>query len=70
MTWTGDRAEARVDDATRDKLLAERAALVKDIQVKSLRPPARSQAGRNADQEELLALAKKVTAIDRKLGRA
>jgi hypothetical protein len=70
MTWHADQTEGRLPPGpARDKLLAERAALVKKIEMKSLEAPARSNAGRLGQQEDLTLLAKKVLAIDKKLGR-
>lgn len=69
MTWHADQTEGRVKGDARDKLLAEREALVKEIEQLSLQPVGRSQAAQVGRQEDLLALAKKVKIIDKKLGR-
>lgn len=55
----------------RDKLLAEREKLVKQIEERKARgPDGKSAASLRFFQEDLTALAKKVVAIDKKLGRA
>lgn len=71
MTWHADQTEGRPAGEEREKLLAERARLVKDIEVLSKKPfRTKSNAEAMGRQEDLLALAKKVKAIDKKLGRA
>ena len=55
----------------RDKLLAEREKLVKQIEERKAKgPDGKSVASLRFFQEDLTALAKKVVAIDKKLGRA
>lgn len=70
MTWHTDQTEGRVKGEVRDKLLADREKLVKEIEQLSMKPVGKSQAAQVGRQEDLLALAKKVKAIDKKLGRA
>lgn len=54
----------------RDKLLEERAKLVAQIEaLKAKGPSGKSAAAAQFFQEDLTALAKKVVAIDKKLGR-
>ncbi len=70
MTWHADRTEGRVGGDAREKLLAERAEL--EVQVKALAAKplsSKSAAAAKFRQEDLLALAKKIKAIDKKLGR-
>jgi hypothetical protein len=69
MTWHTDQTEGRVQGDAREKLLAERAAIVKQIEKLSMQPVGKSQAAALGRQEDLLALAKKVKSIDKKLGR-
>lgn len=69
MTWHADQTEGRISGDARDKLLADREKLVKQIEQLSMQPVGRSQAAALGRQEDLLALAKKVKAIDKKLGR-
>lgn len=70
MTWHADQTEGRVKGEARDKLLAEREALIKEIEQLKLKPVGRSQAAQLGRVEDLTALAKKVVALDKKLGRA
>ena len=54
----------------RDKLLAEREKLVKEIEaLKARGPSGKSAAAQRFHTEDLTALAKKVVSIDKKLGR-
>lgn len=54
----------------RSKLLHQRDVLIDQIKELSGQPLSRSEAAKRGRQEDLTALAKKVTAIDKKLGRA
>lgn len=57
-------------DAQRTKLLAQRADLEDQIRALQLKPlSSNSDAARRFRQEDLIALAKKVKAVDKKLGR-
>jgi len=67
MTWLGDRSLKDTPD--RQELLDRREQIVAQILELQSAPAPRSRAGRQGRQEDLLALAKKVTAIDKKLGR-
>lgn len=69
MTWLGDENK-KVTGAAREKLEADRAALVKQIEVLGIAPlRSATRAAALGRQEDLLALAKKVKVIDKKLGR-
>ena len=55
----------------RDKLLADREKLIRQIEERKAKgPDGKSAASLKFFQEDLTALAKKVIAIDKKLGRA
>lgn len=70
MTWHADQTEGRPAGDAREKLLADRAVIVKQIEVLSIKPlRTKSQAEALGRQEDLLTLAKKVKQIDKKLGR-
>ena len=57
-------------DAERSKLLADREKLVRQIEERKAKgPEGKSAASLKFFQEDLIALAKKVVAIDKKLGR-
>ena len=68
MTWLGD-TEKRPVDAAREKLLAQREALVKEVEVLSMKPMNKTQSAQIGRLEDLTALAKKIKGIDKKLGR-
>lgn len=69
MVWLGDQA-AKPTDKKREQLLIERERLVAEIQrLKDAPLPSSSMAARQGRVADLTALAKKVTSIDRKLGR-
>ena len=69
MTWLGDE-KAKVSGAERDKLLAERAQLVKQVEVLGIKPLAnKTESAKIGRLEDLTALAKKIKIIDKKLGR-
>ena len=70
MTWHNDQIQGRPDDAEREKLLAERSAI--EQQLKKLKETpigSRSNAAAQGRQEDLLALARKMVSIDKKLVR-
>jgi len=70
MTWHADQTEGRPQGDARDKLLAERDTIVKQIETLSMQPlRSKTQSAALGRQEDLLALAKKIKAIDKKLGR-
>jgi hypothetical protein len=70
MTWHGDQTEGRPEGDAKAKLLAERAKIVSEIEVLKAAPlRSKTQSAATGRIEDLTALAKKVTAIDRKLGR-
>ena len=69
MTWMGDTSKNLTDEA-KAKLLEERAALVVQIEELKSTPIGRAPSAVKWRQEDLIAIAKKVTAIDKKLGRA
>jgi len=58
-----------VQGEEREKLLEDRAKLVEEIKTLNAQPVGKSQAAINGRKEDLEALARKVNAIDRKLGR-
>lgn len=69
MTWHADQIQGRPVDAAREKLLKQREALVFDIEMLKMAPMGKSQAAILGRQTDLIALAKKVKIIDKKLGR-
>lgn len=70
MTWHADQTEGRLPPGKeRDELIAERERLVFRIELLKGEPMGKSQAAIKGRQEDLIALAKKVLAIDKKLGR-
>jgi hypothetical protein len=70
MTWHGDQTEGRPEGDAKAKLLAERAKIVSEIEKLKAAPlRSKTQSAASGRIEDLTALAKKVTAIDRKLGR-
>lgn len=69
MTWLGDE-QAKIKGPALEKLMAERAAIVKEIEVLGRKPlPNSTNSAKIGRQEDLIALAKKIKAIDKKLGR-
>ena len=69
MTWLGDE-NAKIIGDKRQTLLDERGSIVKQIEVLSMQPlRSKTQSAALGRQEDLLALAKKIKAIDKKLGR-
>ncbi len=69
MTWLATAQDGRVEGTEREKLLAKRAKLVKELEDMGLRPMGRSAAAQKYDLEDKMKVAKKITAIDKKLGR-
>lgn len=70
MTWTNERTEGRVEGSPRDKLLAQRSKLEEQVKTLAASPlRSKTNAAAVGRQEDLLALAKKIKAIDKKLGR-
>ena len=69
MTWLGDE-NAKCSEAERTKLLSERNLIETEIKnlAKTPLPPNRPALVRGR-QEDLVNLAKKIKAIDKKLGR-
>lgn len=71
MTWHADQTEGRVQGDAREKLLTSRAELVRQAEVLNSTPlRSKTQSAAIGRQEDLMALAKKIKAIDKKLGRA
>lgn len=68
MTWLGD-PNSKLSDSAREKLLDERDTIEKQIKDLSVKPISKSAAAVQGRREDLLALAKKIKAIDKKLGR-
>lgn len=70
MTWLADVQQNRPDDVEREKLLASRAKLIKQVETLGLLPlPNNTQSAKIGRAEDLTKLAKKIKAIDVKLGR-
>jgi hypothetical protein len=70
MTWHADQVEGRPQGDKREALLAEREKLVFQIELLKMEPlKSKSQAAQLGRIEDLTNLAKKVTSIDKKLGR-
>jgi len=68
MTWLGDKVKLPQKES--DALIVKRSILVDKIAaMQRLNGTHRSQAAANGHREDLMNLAKQVTAIDRKLGR-
>lgn len=70
MTWHGDQIEGRPEGDEKMKLLTKRETLVQEIKTlsaKQLRTKTNAEA--QGRLEDLSALAKKINAIDKKLGR-
>ena len=69
MTWVGDE-NAKIQGTEKQKLLDERAKLVKQVEVLGIKPlPNATQSAKIGRQEDLINLAKKIKGIDKKLGR-
>jgi hypothetical protein len=70
MTWLGDRID-QPKDAKREKLLAKRAKLVKEVEVLSMKPlTSKTATAARFRHEDLTALATKIHNIDKQLGRS
>lgn len=70
MTWYADEQEKRPADAAKGKLLAERSALEKQIDALRSSPLRNKTASALTERtEQLTALAKRMVAIDTKIGR-
>jgi hypothetical protein len=68
MVWLGDSRNT-LSAEQKVKLLQDRSDLIRQIELLKKQPVSKTQTGINGRQEDLIALAKKVTAIDKKLGR-
>lgn len=70
MTWHADQIEGRPAGDAKAKLEADRAKIIAQITALKAAPlRTKSQAEAAGRLEDLTALAKKVTSIDKKLGR-
>lgn len=70
MTWVADAQQNRPEGNERDQLILKRSILVDKIEKLRAAPlPTKSQASIRGRQDDLIALAKEVTTIDKKLGR-
>jgi hypothetical protein len=70
MTWHADQIEGRPEGDAKAKLLVSRAEIVSQIERLSIQPlRSKTQSAAAGRQEDLFALAKKIKAIDKKLGR-
>lgn len=69
MTWVTDVAINRPVGDKREKLLAKRADLVKQVEVLSMQPVGKTAAAARFRLEDLTALAAKIKNIDKNLGR-
>lgn len=70
MTWHAEQTEGRPTGDAREKLLAAREKLVREVEVLSMKPlRTNSNAEKLGRQEDLLEIAKKIKSIDKKLGR-
>jgi hypothetical protein len=70
MTWHANQTEGRVQGAEKEKLLAKRDELVRQVEILGATPlSSKSQSAAIGRQEDLMTLAKKIKAIDKKLGR-
>jgi hypothetical protein len=70
MTWIGDE-NAKPAGNERQKLLDERAKIVKQVEALGIRPlPNATQSAKIGRMEDLTNLAKKIKALDKKLGRS
>lgn len=68
MTWVATEQEGRVQGDARNKLLAKRVSLLKELEDMGLRPVSKTEAGKRFDQVDRLKLAAKIISIDKKLG--
>lgn len=69
MTWHADQTEGRPDDVEKAKLLKKRDAIQAQIVALKNSPCGTTNSAKNGRIEDLTALAKKMTSIDKKLGR-
>lgn len=69
MTWHADQTEGRPEGEKLKKLLADREKLVIEVETLGRKPPPKTDAGKRFHQEDLIALARKIKNIDKKLGR-
>lgn len=70
MTWYSDQSEGKPLGESREKLLAEREKIEAEIKALKAKPlNSTSHAAFQGRQEDLLALARKMVLIDKKLGR-
>jgi hypothetical protein len=70
MTWHAERVEGRPVDGARDKLLAQRKVLEDEAIALNAQPlRSKTQSAAIGRLEDLTAIAKKIKAIDKKLGR-
>jgi hypothetical protein len=70
MTWFEERIQSRPADEEKIKLLNERDKLEKQLKQLNSTVMGKSEAAMKGRKEDLLAIAKKMVTIDRKLGRA
>lgn len=69
MTWHADQTEGRPQGDAKDMLIIERSILVNKVIALSATAIGKSNAAKVGRQEDLLAIAKQIKAIDKKLGR-
>jgi hypothetical protein len=70
MTWHADQTEGRPVGDAKQILLERRAKLVAELEALKASPlPSKSAASAAGRHEDLIEIAKKITAIDKKLGR-
>jgi flagellar hook-associated protein FlgK len=71
--WIGEAENNKVPADKRQKLLDQRASLVKELEemvkAQAAKPPSKSEAGKHWDMQDRKELATKILAIDKKLGR-
>ena len=70
MTWFEERIQARPTEDVKNKLLSERDTLEKQLKKLNSSALGKSESALKARKEDLLAIAKKIITIDKKLGRA
>lgn len=70
MTWFEERIQSRPADEEKIKLLNERDKLEKQLKQLNSAVMGKSEAAMKGRKEDLLAIAKKMVTIDKKLGRA
>jgi SMC interacting uncharacterized protein involved in chromosome segregation len=69
MTWLADTQNGRPASNEREKLLTQRERIQLQIEELKSSPVGKSNAAIQGRQEDLLALARKMVNIDKKLGR-